>query len=242
MKKLILVLVVVMMTSAFLSADVYIKQETKSSGIPGQEAKTATSEQWMSKDKMVSLTGDQKIILNLGAKKAYFIDLTKKTFVEASLPLDNYKLMKPEAVQMMKMVSDGMTATVNPNNKTQKIGNWNCKGYDAVITVKIMGSEMNTKMTIWTSTEIPFDWKTYAPMQEEIAKFMMKSGEKIWKEFKKIDGVQIATDMNFSQMGQTIKISTNVIEIDPNKTAPADLYTLPAGFTKNEFIEAQMGM
>src|SRR4030066_319833 len=42
-------------------------------------------------------------------------------------------------------------------NLTKKVGQWNCTGYEATISMMMMPM----KMTIWASTDVPFDLDKY---------------------------------------------------------------------------------
>jgi hypothetical protein len=222
MKKLILFLLVVMVSFAFLNADVYIKQQTKTM-VQGKET-LAYTETWMAKNKTATKTDKSISILNLDLKKMYIITPATKTYIELDLPLDMTKLIPAQQMQMMKPMLDKMTVSVTPNGQKKKILNCDCNGY--ILTMN-MGMEM--KMTFWASTNVPFDWKSYYSMYQD----MMKSsfamyGEKYFKEFLKIQGYPLGMDMNM--MGTSVSMTT--VEIKPNVTAPAGAFSVPAGYTK----------
>jgi predicted SpoU family rRNA methylase len=225
MKKLFLVLTLVLLSAAFLSADVYIKQQTKTGAFMGQPAKDIVQEQWFGNNRIATVTQENSFIINLADKKFYMINHKTKTYVEASLPLDMAKLMPEQMAGMMKSMMDGMTVSVQPNGQSKKIGNWNTKGYDVNMTM--MG--MNMKMIFWASTDVPFDWKKVAAPSGELYKVQMRLGEKFIEEFKKIEGYPVASDMEM--MG--IKVSMITTEIS-EKTPPASVYTVPAGYTKKD--------
>ncbi len=226
MKKIVLMLMLVMVSFAFLSADVYVKQEAKTPEFMGQPGKTTISEQWFSKTKIATISDSTTIIINLDEKKVYMVFPKSKTYVVSNIPVDMSSLFPDEMAAMMKGVLDGMTVTVQPNNQTKKIAKWDTTGYDATMTM--MGMEM--KMTFWVTTTPGFNWKEYSDLFNEVYKVQMRMSEKAIAEFKKIQGYPVYMEM--SVMGMTI--TTSVIEIDPNKTPTPDIYTVPAGFTKKE--------
>jgi hypothetical protein len=224
MKKFILVLTVVLMVFSFLSADVYIKQQSKMT-IKGQPDKITTTEVWLTKNKMAAKSDAVSFIISVDLKKMYAISPATKSYVEIDLPADFSKLLTAQQAQMIKSMMKTMTFSLTPNGQTKKILNCECKGY--TMSTKMMGTE--TKMIFWASTNVPFDWKSYSAMYKELLKTMSAAyGETYYKEFLKIDGYTLGMDMN--TMGMTMTMTT--VQINPNATAPANAFSVPAGYTK----------
>jgi hypothetical protein len=224
MKKFILVLTVVLVMFSFLSADVYVKQQIKTA-MKGQPERTSFTEAWLAKNKMASKTEGATFIINMDSKKMYWIMPMTKSYVEMDLPLDMAKLISPQMAQMMKGMMKSMTVSVTPNGQTKKILNCDCKGY--TFLMKMMG--METKMIFWASANVPFDWKSYYPMYKELTKTMSANyGEAYYKEFLKIEGFTMGMEMTSMGMNMT----TTTVQIDPKATAPASVFTVPAGYTK----------
>jgi hypothetical protein len=224
MKKLILAVVVLAISFAFLQADVYIKQKTNMGAFMGQPAKELFQEIWLGTNKMAMVSPDNSMILDVGAQKMYMVYHNNKSYIETDLPLDMTRLMPEQMAKMMKGMMAGMTISIQSNGQTKKVLNWNTEGYDAKITM--MGNEM--KMTFWAAKDLPFDWKKYIGMYSELYKAQFKMGEKFMEEFKKIDGYPVETQMDTMGM----KITTTTIEIT-NKDA-GTAYSIPAGYTKKD--------
>jgi hypothetical protein len=224
MKKLILAVVVLAISFAFLQADVYIKQKTNMGAFMGQPAKELFQEIWLGTNKMAMVSPDNSMILDVGAKKMYMVYHKNKSYIETDLPLDMTRLMPEQMAKMMKGMMAGMTINIQSNGQTKKVLNWNAEGYDAKITM--MGNEM--KMTFWAAKDLPFDWKKYIGMYSELYKAQFKMGEKFMEEFKKIDGYPVETQMDTMGM----KITTTTVEIT-NKDA-GTAYSIPAGYTKKD--------
>lgn len=238
MKKLILVLTLIVFTTVFLCADVYIKTKTHMDAFEmmgqKQPAKDEISEQWIGNNKFAQMMKQQTIILDLDKKMIYIVNHGAKTYIETSLPLDMSKLLPEQMAQMMGNMK--INVTVNPNGQTKKIGSWNCNGYDVVMDIQFM-MPMKMKMLIWATTDVPFDWKAFAdkmfPAIMKAQSVQMPFGDEVVKEFKKIKGYQVASEMSMNMMGTEMKVNTEVQEIT-NKPAPAGTYAVPAGYTKNE--------
>jgi hypothetical protein len=57
----------------------------------------------------------------------------------------------------------------------------------------------------------------------------------------KIEGFQVANEMTMEMMGNKINTTTEVVEI-AKKTPPAGVYSVPAGYTKNDKLSMQDAM
>lgn len=243
MKKLLLILTLVIVSFAFLSADVYIKTKTHTDAmeIMGQKqpAKDEVSEQWIGDNKFANISSNQSTIIDINKSRLYVVYPQTKSYVEAELPLDMSKLLPEQIAQMMSMMK--VTVTVTPSGETKKIGKWNCSGYDAVMD--IMSMKMNMK--IWATTDVPFDWKSFGekmlPNIMKISSAQMSFGEDMINEFKKIKGYQVASEMTMNMMGANIHVTSEVLEIS-KKTAPAGTYSVPAGYTKQDKMTIKRGM
>lgn len=235
MKKLILVVALFLFSFSFLSADVYVKMEVKVGAVMGQPEQTLTQEQWLGKNKMATLSPQNDIIVDLDKKKVTFVLHKSKTYVETDLPLDMSKIMPEMMVPIMKQVMESMRVSVQPNEQTKKILEWNAKGYDAKL--KAMGQDIS--ITFWTSTELPFDWKKYKEIFAEFYEAQFKFGEKASLELKKMEGYVLAIEMKISAMGMNIEMNTTVTDINPDATPTLNTYVPPAGYTKKDKLTTQ---
>jgi hypothetical protein len=230
MKKIILIVSIVVISVVFLNADVYIKQQVNVGAFMGQPAKETFQEHWLGKNKMVMISQDNTMILDLEAKKFYMANHGNKSYIETDLPLDLTQLMPEQMAQMMKGMMEGMTISIQPNGQTKQVANWNTSGYDVKIT--IMGMEM--KMTFWASRDVPFDWKKYSDLYSEIYKAQFRMGEKFMEEFKKVQGFPVETEMDVMGM----KATTTTVEISQKSPGP-DTYSVPAGYTKKDKLSME---
>ncbi len=241
MKKLLVVISLVLLMAAFLSADVYIKSSihTGAFEMMGQKqpAKDETSEQWIGKNKFAQINPQQQVILNLDKKLMHVVYHATKSYVEAALPLDMAKLLPEQVAKMMSMMK--ITVTVNPNGQTKKVGKWSCTGYD--VTMDMMMMKM--KMTIWATTDVPFDWAAYS--QNMMPQVMKMGGQMLdeaaVKEFQKIKGFNVLTEMSMDMMGSQLKVTTKVTEIS-TKTPPAGTYDFPKDYKKQDKLTMKRGM
>jgi hypothetical protein len=232
MKKALLALIVVMAVALLLPADVYIKTNvhTDAFEMMGQKqpAKDEVTEQWVNNNQLFNRQGERVTILDMNKNIMYIVNLKEKNYVEATLPLDMAKLLPPEAASMASMMK--MTVKVAPNGQARKIGQWNCSGYDVDMSMMMM----KMKMVIWASTDVPFDWKMFSKMYTNVSKMQFMDDASI-AEFTKIKGFQIGSEMSMDMMGSKMKVTSQVVEI-AQKPAPAGIYSVPAGFTKEKTL------
>ncbi len=230
MKKIILILSVVAISFAFLHADVYIKQKTSVGAFMGQPPKDVVQEHWLGKNKMAMISQENSMILDMETKKLHMVIHGSKSYIETGLPLDMTKLMPEQMAQMMKGMMESMTINVQPNGQTKKVLDWNAAGYD--VKMNMMGMDM--KMVFWASKDVPFDWKKYSDLYSELYKAQFRMGEKFMKEFKKVQGFPVETEMDFMGM----KITSTTEEISEKKPDAAT-YSVPAGYTKKDKLSME---
>ncbi len=232
MKKVFLAVIAVLAVTLLLPADVYIKTNvhTDAFEMMGQKqpAKDEVTEQWVGNNLLVNKAADKIMIMDMNKKLMFILNSKDKTYVETTLPLDMTKLVPKEAAGMMSMMK--VTVKVAPNGQTKKIGQWNCSGYNVDMNMMMM----QMKMTVWASTDVPFDWKTFAKMYTNVSKMQFMDDAAI-AEFMKINGYQVASEMSMDMMGSKLKVTSQVVEI-AQKTPPAGTYSVPAGFTKKDTL------
>ena len=237
MKKAVTAIVAALLLSALVQADSYIKQSSHVDGFQmagrTQPATDDTVEQWIGNNQMAMITKGRSTVLDLSKNALFVINHNAKTYVEMALPLDLTKYFPPQMAQMM----GSTTVTVTPNGQTQQIGQWKCDGYD--MTTNMMGGMMTIKSTVWASKDVPIDWQMLSEkMMPLITQASMRLTEEAVKEFSKIKGFQVKSDSTMLMMGNEVKMRMETIEIS-TKPAPAGVYEVPAGYTKQEQFSPQ---
>jgi hypothetical protein len=231
MKKFFALVLMLALAALALSADIYVKSKshTDAMSIMGQNtpAKDEVSEQWISDTALAMVGKDQGFVIDLRKNVMYIINYAGKSYVETTLPLDYAKLLPAEMAAMAGMMT--MTATVTPGTERKRIGTWNCQLYN--MNLSVMGMAM--PMKIWASTEVPFDTTRYAALFANLMKGQMRLDDASVREFQKIRGFQIATEMNAEIMGAKMHTTSEVVEIAV-RDAPRGIYGAPAGFVKKD--------
>jgi Holliday junction resolvase RusA-like endonuclease len=237
MKKLCTVLFAILVLTAMAQADIYIKSKTHSDAFSimgqSQPEKNDVAEQWIGDEMFANLTKDVAFVMNLKKNLMYIINHGEKTYLESGIPLDMSKILPPEMAQMAGSLMK-MTVKVAPNGQTKKVGQWNCTGYEATISMMMMPM----KMTIWASTDVPFDLDNYQEkVYGNVLKAQMMMDDAALAEMKKVKGLWIATQMTMEMMGAKMNTTTEVTEIS-KKTPDASVYAVPAGYKKTDKLSA----
>ena len=237
MKKLCVFFSLVLMLAAFASADIYIKSKshTDAFAVMGQSqpAKDQITEQWMGDDRFAFINPDMSIVVDMKKNLLYWINHGNKTYIESPLPFDFAKIVDPQMAQMMSQMMK-MTVTVTPNNQTKTIGQWKCSGYDVAVNMMMMPM----KMSVWASTDVPFDQDKFMKLYANVLKAQLRLDDAAVNEMMKVKGYWIATDMNAEVMGAKMHNTTEVLEIS-KKSPEASVYAVPAGYAKKDKLTMQ---
>jgi hypothetical protein len=212
-----------------------------------QPEKDVTMVTWLgaNKARMDQEDGTSSILL-ADKKILYLIDNNKKQYSE--MPLDFDKMLeeaagaeagedpeKAEAMKkmpgfmknMMKGMTEGMSAKVTETGETQTIGSWKCRKYLIEMNRGMMGKMQSEA---WATEDLKIDYNLYFTS----ANAMMASQpgfDKIVKEMQKIKGVVVSQTGKMNVMGSDVTSTTELLECS-DKDAPAGTYELPAGYKK----------
>ena len=246
MKKLILVIVVILLASLFLSADVYVKRVDKTfayelSGRKNPEI-VEIKEMWLGENSFVQHSKEVSLILDGKKEKIYVIIHPQKCYYEFTTDIDREKLIEmlpPEAAKIISSIQI-TDAKVNVGGPKKQIANWNCEEAEMEMTIMVpaIGIMPKYKVKFWTTKDIPFDYEKYAKAADEFfvdyILGIVKIDEDSKKELEKmeaVEGFQVAAEITITIFGSEIKMEMQVLEIK-EKPAPADAYSVPKGYTK----------
>jgi hypothetical protein len=236
-KKLFAIFFLFLALAALASADVYIKSKTHTDAFSimgqSQPAKDETTEQWFGDDKFIFITPELSFIVDLKKNVLNWVNNGQKTYIETELPFDFAKIAPPEMAPMMSQMMK-MTVIVTPNGQTKTIGQWDCSGYDVSMQMMMM----QFKISVWATTNVPFDLDKFAKMYSNVQKALWRIDDAAVQEMMKIKGYWIAFEMTAEIMGAQMRSTSEVIEI-AKKTPEASVYTVPAGYTKQDKLSMQ---
>lgn len=239
MKKILLLSMVITILFSFLNAEIYIKTKSHTGAfeLMGQKRpeRVDYSDQWIAGNKMVHIREQGSVIIDLDKKAVFIIYHEPKTYVEAPLPLEMKKLLPTEMLAMMSMWK--VSAKTTASGETKKIKKWNCNGYNVDITMGMMSMKIKT----WATKDIPINWKDFSTkfypilLQAVLGQVM---DEDTLNQYLAVDGFQVYSEITVNIMNQEIKSTREVVEI-ADKPAPAGVFSVPAGYKKQDKIIIQ---
>ena len=101
----------------------------------------------------------------------------------------------------------------------------------------MMGMPMTLR--VWASTDVPATLLDFsAKVTPVFLQGQMRLTDASVKEFAKIKGFQVATELTADVMGAQMHTTTEVVEI-VEKPAPAGTFEPPAGYTKKTTLSLQ---
>jgi hypothetical protein len=238
MKRTITAILCVLAIASFASADIYVKSKihTDPMSMMGQNqpAKDSVSEQWIGNDKFAMITDQNVSVIDLSKNVMYIINPKAKTYIEAPLPFDFTSLLPPQMASMMQGMMK-MTVTVNPTGGKKTVGSWACDEYD--VTMNMMMMPM--KMKVYATADVPFDLAAYmSKVYGTMLKSQFRLDDASVSEMMKVKGFWISSETTMEMMGSKIRTTSEVVEIS-QKTPPAGVYSVPAGYKKQDKLSMQ---
>jgi len=228
-KTLLLTLMVLALTLGLPGA-YKVTSKVHTPAVAGNPEQTQTSVLWMTPRGTVVDNGAQWVMTDLNAKKITFVNHDSKTYVQADLPLDFTKLMPPEMAGMMAGMMKQMTISLKPLGETQTIGKWSCKAYELSMTM--MGMPMKGK--IWATRDLPGSIDQWLAVQKQMMQITMNLPAEKMADFAKLDGYPVLTEMSIMGMNTKTEV-VDILEADE----PSGLFTIPAGYQKQEHLNPQ---
>lgn len=243
MMRMMMIVVLVSLASAALSAEIYVKQVRKTDPftIMGQTQpeKVETVVSWFGKNRVRMDTGEEATIIVLGDKQImYMINHEEKTYGEMQVGGDIIEAMIEEegeeaeqAREMAKALAESMmgsmTAEVTPTSETKKIKNWNCRKYTIEMS---MGSMMKAHSEAWATEDIKIEPGLYF-MAANAMMAGMGGFDRIVQEMQKIKGMIVYQETTSETMGAKMRIVEEVTEA-AEKAAPAGAWDIPKDYKK----------
>lgn len=217
MKRTLVFTGALLIASAVLHADTYIRFKEHSSGSPmnwpiipddvtdpsviwerqygsfhlvGTPAKNSTTELWIGHGISSCISGHTKTVYDFGKNKLYLVNNRNKTYFEADLPLDPDNHLRPEIRQTATAM--GVPVAVTPNGKTKTIGRWRCFGYSGTSST----GSLSATITVWATKDVDATILKYLKDANSSAVYIwnMLASLAAISEDSKIDGFPIATD------------------------------------------------
>jgi len=248
MKKLILIIVVILLASIFLSADedLYVKRMEKMSAFEMSGKKNPETveikEMWLGENRFVQHSKMLSIILDGEKEKIYFIVHPEKSYYEFATDIDREKLLEMLPPKIAEVISsiEIKDVKVNIGGPKKQVANWNCEASEFEMTILIPGIGImpKYKIKLWTTKDVPFDYKKYSKAADEFfVNYILgivnidEASKRELEKMQTVEGFQVAAEITVTIFGTEINIEMQVLEVAV-KPAPADAYSIPKGYTK----------
>lgn len=197
-----------------------------------QDARDLESTIWLGEQKVRRDDGQVSSILRLDKNKMYVLDHARKVYNVFDMPIDFKKLYPQGGEEMQARASDmsKMDVTVTPREEKRKIGDWNARRYDVVMT-NAMGMKVET--TMWVSKDVGVDVSALTRMAGAMT--ALKPGTLDWmKKMEELEGFPVLQEATVTMMGTPIKSTEHLVSVE-KKEAPAGTYEPPAGYKEKPF-------
>ena len=249
MKKLIMVVILVLLVSLFLGADVYMKtvETVKPFEMMGKKMpeQTEIRERWMGVDKFALQMKEYSIIIDEGKGKLFLVVHQPKIYFELPTNITKEKILEllvglsPKAAEVIS----SMTITdvkYSSGLETKKIANWNCSSseFEMVIMIPAMNMMPKFKIKMWTTKDVPADYRKYTKVAEEFfVKYVLgmikvdEGSKKAMEKMSQSEGFEVATEITVNIFGSEINMESQCLEV-MEKPAPPGTYSVPSGYTK----------
>jgi hypothetical protein len=122
----------------------------------------------------------------------------------------------------------------------KKIANWNCHSteFEMVFMIPALNIMPKYKMKIWTTKDLPSDYKKYTRVMDEFfSRYILglanidENSKKELEKLEKTDGFQVAAEVTIRIYGTEINIESQCLEVT-EKPAPPGIYSVPKNYTK----------
>jgi hypothetical protein len=249
MKKIVLIVILILILSLFLGADVYMKnmERTKAFEMMGKKIpeKVEIKEQWLAKNKFAQFSKEHSLIIDYDKGKLYLIIHRPKIYYELPTDINREKLLNlisslsPKAAEVIKSIKI-TDAKANLSGEQKKIANWNCYSteFEMVFVISALNMMPKFKMKMWMTKDLPAEYKKYTKVMDEFfVKYilgMVNIDDNSKKELEKldtVDGFQVAADLTIGIFGTEINVESQCLEVT-EKPAPPGIYSVPANYTK----------
>jgi hypothetical protein len=224
-----------MMCAPGVFADTYVKQQTHTDefyygGVVTPE-ENATAEMWIGEDKMTFMDPNHLIIVDLDANLLIFANRTDSTYAETTLPLEWPNLLDEQAAARVMMFPRSGTITETDEAKT--LNGKTCKCYEFTSWIPYQGAKYDEREgKIWFTTDAPFDASAYDRIREHLFK-LQNYNEEFLAEAMKVKGFPLFQESEVYMKGFSVNSYEKVVEIT-EKEPPADVYSVPPGFSKKD--------
>ena len=195
-----------------------------------------TIEMWFGATKFAYVTENRTYVLDPAESTFVFINKSDSSYVETRLPFDWSTVVSDETLSFLSRYR--RHGEVEETGETRTIDGWTCTAYgvDSWIDVED-GRYDEREARIWVSTDPPIDWSLYDRVRRDVLR-LSNYDDDFAEKMMKIDGLRVVEEAKVHIRGFSINSSERVVKVE-DRTPPAGLYSVPAGFDKKETLTLQ---
>jgi len=240
MKLFVSCLVILVITSSAAAADTFIRHKVHTDGYYYGGTVTDPEEReyevWIGEERVSYKHDRRMIILDLKNEILTFINLQDSSYAETALPIVWKDLLDEEAAG--RALQFKTVGVIKDTGETKTIDGRECRCYEINSWIPYEGTKYNERDTqIWVTTDMPFDMDAF--METNLHYLRLQRYEDAFlEELLNIKGYEVASESKLYIKGFAVNESEEIVEIY-DQEAPADAYSVPAGFTKKEKLGIQ---
>ena len=189
-----------------------------------------TADIWISDQKFAFHTPRLSHIIDRESGSITIINHRTKSYVRTTLPLDPETFFPGQTAALMKETLASIEATEEATGKEKVIGNMNCAEYK----IEMKSSKLSLNMTVWASTDVPFDWKKInSLLNTNWGQLNLTLGKNMLTAFQKIEGFFVSTETRWSFEDSEWRTTTEITEIT-EKPSEENVYAAPKDYKQKE--------
>jgi hypothetical protein len=215
--------------------ELYVREETRIRkrvvGIPTGSELVATSELWIGDGRVALVMDGRTAIVDLRGGTGVFINHRNRTYVETAHPLDPSRAFPDDLAG--GHFQPPTTAVVHETGDSVRVLDRECTGYETTVWDVKSGHRSNPRtMLAYATSDLPVDLAPYYALIKDMRVLFNRDARAV-AELEKIEGVQLSVELRQGSVWSGTTLEERAVEIAA-RIPPADLYTVPAGYTRND--------
>ena len=199
-----------------LASDIYIKQNTVVSGIPGRPPRTSEARLWISgKTIRAESTAAPRraILIDLAGGGITFLDMPAKAYARTTM--DEYRARLRGAMKMLGAIE------LRETGKIRQVGRWNCR--EVVLTA---GGKTPFTMVMWVSPDVGIPPDVYRDIMRFAGSAALAG---LTEKFASLKGYPVKTIVTMKQGETYVTTTTTVTDVSFDPIS-AEMFRIPPGF------------
>jgi len=240
MRRSLTILVLVLLASTLVHADVYskkvVRDDTYFIGIPWKSTEIGVEEVWIGEQRAALTQEGKTYVLDLDRNTFLFISHTAGTYIEMPLPLDLTQVLSGEVRRRYE--TETTAGEVKETGGSADVLEKSCSEYDVVYWTPEQGHQHNLReIKVWATTELDFDWTIFDQLLENMRQIHNRDA-RLRRELLKIEGFQMRLELHDDGWVWDRRFVSEAVEFAV-KEPPPGTYLPPADYVRKEQLTSQ---